>query len=92
MITIRTFDGLYLKFLDGMNYAPPQTLESFVKTFCNVKDLQNGVFAYDGFNSTNYVEELNKTEPFAQVDFHSTLCDSDISKKKLSNIPERLED
>jgi hypothetical protein len=64
-----------------MNYAPPQTLDNFVKTFGNVKNLQKGVFAYDGFNSTNYMEVLNTTEPFAQVDFHSTLRDSDISDK-----------
>jgi hypothetical protein len=31
MITVQTFDGLCLKFLDAMNYAPPQTLDSFVK-------------------------------------------------------------
>jgi hypothetical protein len=30
-----------------MNYDPPQTLDSFVKKFGNVKDLQNGIFAYD---------------------------------------------
>jgi hypothetical protein len=64
-----------------MNYAPPQTLDSFVKTFGNVKDHQKGVFPYNRFNSTNYMEVLNKTEPFAQVDFHSTLRDSDISDK-----------
>jgi hypothetical protein len=81
MVTVRTFDGLCLKFLDAMNYAPPQTLDSFVKGFGNAKDLQKGVFAYDGFNSTNYMEVLNKTEPFTQVDFHSTLGDSDISDK-----------
>jgi hypothetical protein len=81
MVTVRTFDGLCLKFLDTMNYAPPQTLDSFVKTFGNIKDLQKGVFAYDGFNSANFMEVLNKSEPFAQVDFHSTLRDSDISDK-----------
>jgi hypothetical protein len=64
-----------------MNYAPPQTLDSFVRTFGNNKDLQKGVFAYDGFNSNNYMEVLNKSEPFTQVDFHSTLRDSDISDK-----------
>jgi hypothetical protein len=39
IVTVRTFDELCLKFLDAMNYAPPQTLDSFVKTFGNVKDL-----------------------------------------------------
>jgi hypothetical protein len=81
MVTVRTFDGLCLKFLDAMNYAPPQTLDSFVKTFGNVKEFQKGVFAYDGFNSTNYMEVLNKSEPFAQVNFHSTLRCTDISDK-----------
>jgi hypothetical protein len=70
MVTIRTSNGLYLKFLDAMNYAPPQTLDSFVRTFGNNKDLQK-----------NYMEVLNKSEPFTQVDFHSTLRDSDISDK-----------
>jgi hypothetical protein len=37
MVSVRTFDGLCLKFLDTMNYPPPQTLDSFVKTFGNVK-------------------------------------------------------
>jgi hypothetical protein len=64
-----------------MKYAPPQTLGSFVRTFGNVKDLQKVVFTYDGFNSNNHIEVLNKSEPFAQVDFHSTLRDSDISDK-----------
>jgi hypothetical protein len=81
MVSVRTFDRLCLKFLDAMNYAPPKTLDSFVKPFGNVKDLQKEVFPYDGFNSTNYMEVLNKTEPFAQVDFYSTLRDSDISDK-----------
>jgi hypothetical protein len=40
MVTVRTSNGLCLKFLDAMNYAPPQTLDSLVKTFGNVKDLQ----------------------------------------------------
>jgi hypothetical protein len=84
-----------------MNYAPPQTLDSFVKTFGNVKDLQKGVFAYDEFNSTNnYMEVLNKTEPFTQINFHSTLRDSDISDKdsktdledlKIKGFPNRWE-
>jgi hypothetical protein len=81
MVTVGTSNGLCLKFLDVMNYTPPQTLDSFVKTFGNNKDLQKGVFACDGFNSTNYMEVLNKTEPFAQVDFHSALRDSDITDK-----------
>jgi hypothetical protein len=46
-----------------------------------VKHLQNGVFAYDGFNSTNYMQVLNQTETFAQIYFHSNLRDSDISEK-----------
>jgi hypothetical protein len=81
MVIVRRFDGLCLKFFDAMNYTPPQTLDSFVKTFGNNKDLQKGVFAYDGFNSTNSMETLNNTEPFTQVDFHSTLRDSYISDK-----------
>jgi hypothetical protein len=81
MVTVRTSNGLCFKFLDAMAYAPPQTLDSFVRTFGNVKELQKGVFAYDGFNSNNYMEVLNKSEPFTQVDFHSTLRDSDISDK-----------
>jgi hypothetical protein len=81
MVTVKTFDGLCLKFLDAMNYAPSQTLDSFVKTFGNVNGFPKGVFAYDGFNSNNYMEVLNKSEPFTQVDFHSTLRDSDISDK-----------
>jgi hypothetical protein len=44
--------------------------------FGNVKDLQKGVFAYDRFNSTNCMEELDKTEHFAQIGFHSVLRDS----------------
>jgi hypothetical protein len=31
--TVSTTDGKCLKFLEAMNYAPPQTLDSFVKTF-----------------------------------------------------------
>jgi hypothetical protein len=46
-----------------------------------VKNSQKGVFVYDGFNSNNYMEVLNKSEPFAQVDFHSTLHDLDIRDK-----------
>jgi hypothetical protein len=85
IITVRTFDGLCLKFLDAMNYALPQTLDSFVKTFGNIKNLQKCVFAYDGFNSTNYMEVLNKTEFFTQIDFHSTLRDSDINDKTIKH-------
>jgi hypothetical protein len=41
-VMVRTADGTCLKFLDAMNYAPPQTLDSFVKTFGNKKNLQKG--------------------------------------------------
>jgi hypothetical protein len=64
-----------------MNYAPTLTLDSFVKTFGNNKYLHKGVFAYNGFNCNNYVEVLNKSEPFAQVGLHFILRDSDISDK-----------
>jgi hypothetical protein len=53
MVTIRMFDGLSLKLLDAINYDPPQTLNSFVKIFGNVKDLQKCVFACNRFNSSN---------------------------------------
>jgi hypothetical protein len=39
MVIVRTSNGLYLKFPDAKNYAPPQALNSFVKTFGSVKDL-----------------------------------------------------
>jgi hypothetical protein len=35
----RTADGTCLKFLDVMNYVPPQTLDSFVKTFGDNENL-----------------------------------------------------
>jgi hypothetical protein len=81
MVTVRTSNGLCLKFLDAMNYAPPQTLDSFVRTFGNNEDLQKGVFVYDGFKSNNNMEVLNTSKPFAQVYLHSTLHVSDISDK-----------
>jgi hypothetical protein len=81
MVTVRTSNGLRLKFLDAMNYAPPQTLDSFVRTFGNNKHLQKGVFEYDGFNSNNYMEMLNNTDSFAQLDFHSTIRDSNFGDK-----------
>jgi hypothetical protein len=77
-VTVRTADGICLKFLDAMNYAPPQTLDSFVKTFGDKKNLQKSVFVYDGFNSSNYMEVLNKTDPFEQQDFYSNLKNSDM--------------
>jgi hypothetical protein len=70
-VTVGPADGICLKFLDAMNYTPPQTLEIFVKTFGDKKNLQKGVFAYEGFNSSNYIEVLNMTDPFEQQDFHS---------------------
>jgi hypothetical protein len=63
MVTVST-NGLCVKFLDTMKYAPPQSLDSFGNTFCNNKDLQKDVFAYYGFNSTNYIKLLNNTEPY----------------------------
>jgi hypothetical protein len=81
-VTVRVADGTCLKFLDAMNYAPPQTLDSFVKTFGDKKNLQKGVFAYDGFNSSNYMSILNKTVPFEQQDFHSNLKNLDISDEE----------
>jgi hypothetical protein len=65
-----------------MNYAPPQTLDSFVKTFGDKKNLQKGVFVYDGFNSSNYMSVLNQTVPFEQEDFHSNLKNFDISEEE----------
>jgi hypothetical protein len=40
------------------------------------------VFAYDGFNSSNYMSILNQTVPFEQQDFHSNLKNSDISEEE----------
>jgi hypothetical protein len=37
-VTVRTGDGVCLKFLDVMNYPPPQTLESFLKYY-NINDV-----------------------------------------------------
>jgi hypothetical protein len=69
-LTVRTADGTCLKFLDVMEYVKLQTLEGFVKTFSNKKNLQKGVFENYRFNSSNYMEVLNKTEPCEQQDFH----------------------
>jgi hypothetical protein len=63
-VMVRTADGTCLKFFDAMNYAPPQILDSFVKTFGDKKNFQKGVFAYDGFNSSNYMSIVNQTVPF----------------------------
>jgi hypothetical protein len=32
-VTVKAADGTCLKYLDAMNYQPPQTLDSFAKTF-----------------------------------------------------------
>jgi hypothetical protein len=52
IVTVRTSNGLCLKFLDIMNYTPTQTLDCFVRMFGNNKDLQKGVFAYDDSTPT----------------------------------------
>jgi hypothetical protein len=50
MIKIRNENGICLKLLDLMNFAPPQSLEKFVQNFgdkgCEIK----GIFPYEGFN------------------------------------------
>jgi hypothetical protein len=79
-VTVRTADGTCLKFLDVMKYVKPQTLKCFVKTFSNKKNLQNGVFENDRFNSSNFMEVLNQTILFEEQDFNSNLKNSDISE------------
>jgi hypothetical protein len=39
-MAVRTADGKSLKFFDAINYVPPQTLDSPVKTFGDKKNLQ----------------------------------------------------
>jgi hypothetical protein len=68
--------------LDATNYAPPQTLDSFMKIFGGKKNLLKEVFSYGGFNSSNYMSILNQTVPFEQQDFHSNLKNSDISEEE----------
>jgi hypothetical protein len=81
-VTVRTADGTCLKFLDATKYVQPQTLEGFVKTFSHKKNLQKGVFTYDGFKSNNYMNVLNQTVPFEQQDLHSNLKNWDISAEE----------
>jgi hypothetical protein len=43
-MSVNTTVEICMKILVGINYVPPQTLHSFVKTFCDNKNLQKGVF------------------------------------------------
>jgi hypothetical protein len=76
-VMVMTTDWTYMKFLEAMNYVPPQTLDSFAKTFGDKKDLQKSLFTYDWF----YMNVLNEIVPFEQQDFHSNLKNSDISEE-----------
>jgi hypothetical protein len=76
-VTVMTAVGICMKFLDAMNYALPQTLDSFVKTFGDKKNLQKVMFEYNGFNSSNFISVQNQTISFEEQNFHSNLKNSD---------------
>ena len=76
-----TKDSKHICFLDALHYITPQTLREFCENFCtNDKvHLQKGFFPYEAINNENYMEVLDKSEPFKQSDFYSTLTSSGIS-------------
>jgi hypothetical protein len=73
MIKIRNENGICMKLLDLMNFAPPQSLEKFVQNFGNKGCEIKGIFPYEGFNSSNYMKILNETVPFEYKQFYSNL-------------------
>jgi hypothetical protein len=89
MIKIRNENGIRLKLLDLMNFAPPQSLEKFVQNFggkgCEIK----GIFPYEEFNSCNYMQILNETVSFEYKQFYSNLKNSIVT---LEQYHEHLKD
>ena len=73
---------LKLRFIDAMAYVTPQPLKDFVKAFGNIDSDSKGLFPYEAFNTSNYKEVLDKSEPFTYDDFYSDLNNSNITKEE----------
>ncbi|KAA6369600.1 MAG: hypothetical protein EZS28_034873 [Streblomastix strix] len=85
--------GVKIQFLDAELFVTKMKLKDFVKDFgkksnkrsdtngvVSGKAITKGIFPYTTFNTTNYEEVLNITEPFEQKEFFNEL-----TQQKLSN-------
>jgi hypothetical protein len=67
----------HLQFLDLQLFTGPGDLRSIAKKFN--KEIKKGNFAYDAITTSNYQQELAKSEPFTYEQFYNSLTKSNIS-------------
>jgi hypothetical protein len=68
------------QFIDIRNFIAGGTLDQFTRDFGNNNDQrQKGFFPYETITYNNYKIKLEETKPFEQVDFYSSLTNTNIS-------------
>ena len=81
--TIQTSDKeKQITFIDAMHYVTPQQLKDFIKNFGSEGCSEKGIFPYEAFDTNNYREVLDKSEPFTHDDFYSYLNQKNISDEE----------
>ena len=74
---------IQLVFKDVQSFVAGGSLKDFVKNFGNGKeDLNKGLFPYEAINSENYIDILDKSEPFEHQDFYSSLARKNITEQE----------
>ncbi|GHU19882.1 hypothetical protein FACS189472_10310 [Alphaproteobacteria bacterium] len=77
--------GIILAFLNARNFVEGGSLAQFVTNFGN-GEMSKGMFPYEAFNSTNYMEYLNQTEPSPIEDFRSELNRTGATPENYENV------
>jgi ssDNA-binding Zn-finger/Zn-ribbon topoisomerase 1 len=68
-----------LRFIDMQAYIAGGTLDQASQNFGNLEKREKGFFPYELITMNNFVEVLNKTEPFEKIDFYSSLTKQSIT-------------
>jgi hypothetical protein len=82
MTPVNNKQKLNIRFLDAMNFVVPMPLKEFVTTFTDEKitELDQKIdLPYEAYDITNYMEVLNKGEPFTKDDSYNSMTKKCIS-------------
>ncbi|KAA6395560.1 MAG: hypothetical protein EZS28_008912 [Streblomastix strix] len=85
IIVKHNISGIKLRFIDAMIYSTKMKLKQFIKDFTpkTASEIPTKLkFPYKFINYDNYVQELDKSEPFPQETFRNSIKNKNISTIK----------
>ncbi|KAA6367950.1 MAG: hypothetical protein EZS28_036523, partial [Streblomastix strix] len=92
IIVKHNVSGIKLRFIDAMIYSTKMKLKQFIKDFTPKTATTEKTeiptklkFPYEFINFDNYVQELDKSEPFPQEAFRNSIKNKNISTIKYQN-------